>query len=198
MKINEAHELLEKYVTSTTLQRHCLTVSVVMKYWAETLGEDNPEFWECVGLLHDIDYEQFPEKHCVKAKEILENEKANYPGISDELIHAVQSHGWNICCDVEPVHRMEKVLYTIDELTGLIFACAMARPSRSVMDLEVKSVTKKFKTQSFAAGCNREIITNGMNLMKSVIPDIDDDEIINRCILAMRTKAAILGVGSLI
>lgn len=197
MKINDAHDLLLKYVTSPTLQRHCLTVSVVLKYWAESLGEPDPEFWECVGLLHDIDFEQFPDEHCKKAKDILESEKANFPEITDELIHAVQSHGWNICCDVQPVHRMEKVLYTIDELTGLIFACAMARPSRSVMDLEVKSVTKKFKTPAFAAGCNREVISNGMELMKAVIPAIDNNEIINRCILAMRTQASALGVGTM-
>jgi len=197
MKIIDARELLSKYVTSTTLQRHCLTVSVVLKYWAESLGEEDPEFWECVGLLHDIDYEQFPDEHCIKAKEILEKEKSNFPDISDELIHAVQSHGWNICCDVQPLNRMEKVLYTIDELTGLIFACAMARPSRSVMDLEVKSVMKKFKTPAFAAGCNREVISNGMELMKAVIPAVDENEIIQRCILAMRTKAAALGVGSI-
>ena len=196
MKIKDAHDLLAKYVTSTTLQRHCLTVSVVLKYWAESLGEPDSEFWECVGLLHDIDFEQFQDEHCKKAKDILESEKANFPGITDELIHAVQSHGWNICCDVQPVHRMEKVLYTIDELTGLIFACAMARPSRSVMDLEVKSVLKKFKTPAFAAGCNREVISNGMELMKAVIPGIDNNEIIQRCILAMRTQAAALGVGT--
>ena len=197
MKINDAHDLLLKYVTSPTLQRHCLTVSVVLKYWAESLGEPDPEFWECVGLLHDIDFEQFPDEHCKKAKDILESEKANFPEITDELIHAVQSHGWNICCDVQPVHKMEKVLYTIDELTGLIFACAMARPSRSVMDLEVKSVLKKFKTPAFAAGCSREVISNGMELMKAVIPAIDNNEIINRCILAMRTQASALGVGTM-
>lgn len=197
MNIKDAQNLLSKYVTSTTLQRHCLTVSVVLKFWAESLDEEDPEFWECVGLLHDIDYEQFPDEHCIKAKDILEKEKSNFPDISDELIHAVQSHGWNICCDVQPVHRMEKVLYTIDELTGLIFACAMARPSRSVMDLEVKSVMKKFKTPAFAAGCNREVISNGMKLMEAVIPAVDDNEIIQRCILAMRTKAAALGVGTI-
>lgn len=195
MKIKDAHELLSKYVTSNTLQRHCLTVSVVLKYWANLLGEPDCEFWESVGLLHDIDYEQFPNEHCKKAKEILEAEKTNYPDISNELIHAIQSHGWKICCDVAPVHIMEKILYTVDELTGLIFACAMARPSRSVMDLEVKSVMKKFKTPAFAAGCNREIITNGMELIKAEISNIDNNEIIQRCILAMRTNAPLLGVG---
>lgn len=195
MKISDARALLSKYVTGMTLSRHSLTVSVVLKYWAEVLGENDVEFWECVGLLHDIDFEQFPSEHCVKAKEILESEKANYPDITDDLIHAVQSHGWNICSDVAPVHRMEKVLYTIDELTGLIFACAMARPSRSVMDMEVKSVVKKFKTPAFAAGCSREVMTNGMNMMKEAIPNLTDADIINNCILAMRSRAQELGVG---
>ena len=195
MKLSDAKKLLSEYVTSNTLQRHCLTVSVVLGYWANLLHEENVEFWECVGLLHDIDFEQYPDEHCVKAKDILEKEKANYPEITDELIHAVQSHGWEICCDVEPVHRMEKVLFTIDELTGLIFACAMARPSRSVMDMEVKSVMKKFKTPAFAAGCNRDVIKKGMSMMMDSIPDLTQEDIIQNCILAMRTRAGELGVG---
>ena len=194
MKIEDAQNLLQKYVSSNTLQRHSKTVAVVLKYWAKFIKDPKPDFWECVGLLHDIDFEKFPEEHCKKAAEIFENEKANFE-ITDELIHAVQSHGWNICCDVEPKSTMEIVLYTIDELTGLIFACAMARPSRSVMDLEAKSVIKKFKTPAFAAGCNREVIQNGMEMLKKEIPNLTDADIIQHCILAMRSHAAELGVG---
>lgn len=195
MKIIDAQQLLQKYVSSATLSRHSLTVCVAMQFWAKELGVQNDEFWACVGLLHDIDFEQYPNEHCVKAKEILNAEKQNYPDITDEFIHAVQSHGWGLCCDVEPVHLMEKVLYTIDELTGLIFACAMARPSRSVMDLEVKSVLKKFKIPAFAAGCSRDVITRGMDMMKNAVPTLSDEEIIQKTILAMRTRAAELGVG---
>lgn len=197
MKIDDARALLSKYVTSNTLSRHCLTVSVVLEYWAKLLGEKDSEYWACVGLLHDIDFEQFPNEHCVKAKEILNDEKQNFSDITDDLIHSIQSHGWGICCDVEPTHKMEKVLFTIDELTGLIFACAMARPSRSVMDLEVKSVLKKFKTPAFAAGCSREVISKGMELIKAENPEFTDEAIINHCILAMRTRAVELGVGLL-
>lgn len=112
MTISEAQKLLDTYVTGSTLRRHCLTVSAVMGYWAEQEGEDS-EFWQVTGLLHDLDFEKYPEQHCVKVKEILETERATFPAISDELIHAIQSHGWKLCCDVEPVTRMEKVLYTI-------------------------------------------------------------------------------------
>lgn len=195
MKIEDAQNLLAKYVTSNTLQRHCKTVSVVLKYWAKYIKDPNPEFWECAGLLHDIDYEKYPDEHCVKAAEIFAEEKANFEGITDELVHAVQSHGWNICCDVSPSNTMEKILYTIDELTGLIFACAMARPSHSVMDMEAKSVVKKFKTPAFAAGCNRDVISAGMEMMKAEIPELTDADIIQHCILAMRGNAAELGVG---
>ncbi len=189
MKVEDAKKLLAEYVTGETLNRHSRTVSAVMRYWAEKLGEPDPEFWECVGLLHDIDFERYPEQHCVKAKEILEAEKAQFPGITDELIHAVQSHGWGICCDVEPAVPMDKVLFTVDELTGLIFACAMARPSKSVMDMELKSVSKKFRTPAFAAGCNREVILKGAQMMGR-----DLNEVIEQCILAMRGRHEELGV----
>lgn len=189
MKIEDAQKLLEKYVTGATLIRHCKTVAAAMRYWAEKSGGKDPEFWECAGLLHDIDFEKYPEQHCVKAKEILEAEKSNFPGITDELIHAVQSHGWNICSDVKPESHMEKVLYTVDELTGLIFACAMARPSKSVMDMEVKSVAKKFKTLKFAEGCNREVIKAGADML-----GMDMNDVISNCILAMRERHEELGV----
>jgi predicted hydrolase (HD superfamily) len=195
MKKEHAEKLLAEYVTGTTLLRHCRTVSAAMRYFAEKYGERDPEFWECVGLLHDIDFEKYPDAHCVKAKDILESEKKNYLNsdgtseITDEMIHAIQSHGWGICCNVEPEERMEKVLYTVDELTGLIFACAMARPSKSVMDMEVKSVTKKFKTPSFAAGCSREVISKGAAMMNADLNDVIAD-----CIQAMRARHEELGV----
>ena len=195
MKIEQAKELLAKYVNGETLLRHCVTVSAAMRYWAELLGEEDPEFWECVGMLHDIDFEKYPEQHCVKAKDILEAEKEHYPDgkggslITGEMIHAVQSHGWKICCDVEPTVQMEKVLYTVDELTGLIFACAMARPSKSVMDMELKSVVKKFKTKSFAAGCNRDVIEEGAKMMGR-----DLNDVIWNCVLAMRARHEECGV----
>jgi predicted hydrolase (HD superfamily) len=188
MKLEQAKELLAKYVKGETLTRHCVTVSAAMDYWAKLLKEDDPEFWACVGMLHDIDFEQYPDQHCVKAKDILEAEKANYP-VTDEMIHAIQSHGWKICCDVEPTVPMEKVLYTVDELTGLIFACAMARPSKSVMDMELKSVTKKFKTRNFAAGCNRDVIEEGARMMGREL-----DDVIWNCILAMRAQHEACGV----
>lgn len=188
MTISEAQKLLDTYVTGSTLRRHCLTVSAVMGYWAEQEGEDS-EFWQVTGLLHDLNFEKYPEQHCVKVKEILETERATFPAISDKLIHAIQSHGWKLCCDVEPVTRMEKVLYTIDELTGLIFACAMARPSKSVMDMELKSVTKKFKTPAFAAGCNRDVIKEGAHMLGMELNDV-----ILRCLEGMRARHEELGV----
>lgn len=190
MTPSAAEELLSKYVKGETLLRHCKTVGVAMRHFAEKYGED-ADYWESVGILHDIDFEVAPEAHCVKCAEILAAEKADHPGIDDQMVHAIQSHGWNICCDVEPTHRMEKVLYTVDELTGLIFACAMARPSKSVDDMEVKSVTKKFKSLNFAAACNREVIRKGAELMGVELNDVIQD-----CILAMRTRPAALGLGS--
>jgi putative nucleotidyltransferase with HDIG domain len=189
MRFTDAQRLLGKYVTGETLLRHCLTVAVVLEYWARESGEADPETWRCIGLLHDIDFERYPAEHCVKAKEILEAEKANFPGLTDEIIHAVLSHGWKLCSDVEPVSQMEKALYAVDELTGLIYACAMMRPSKSVMDMEVKSVTKKFKTLNFAAGCNRDVIIEGAALM-----GMDLNAVIEKTIAAMRTEATALGV----
>ncbi len=187
MKPETAQELLKKYVTGETLLRHCRTVGIAMRYFAEKYGED-PDYWESVGILHDIDYEQHPDAHCIACADIFAAEKSDYPEIDDQLIHAVQSHGWSICCDIEPVHKMEKVLFTVDELTGLIFACAMARPSKSVCDMELKSVTKKFKTLNFAANCNREIIAKGAEMMGTEL-----NEVIQDCILAMRTKHEEIG-----
>ena len=151
----EAWKLLNEYNKSDALLKHGLAVEGVMRHFAEINGED-PEKWGVIGLLHDLDYEMYPEKHCVKTAEIMrEND------IDEDYIHAVCSHGWGLCCDVEPVEKMEKVLYTIDELTGLINAACLMRPSKSVLDIEVKSVKKKFKSSGFAAGVNREVIQKG-------------------------------------
>ena len=151
----EAWKLLNEYNKSDALLKHGLAVEGVMRHFAEINGEDT-EKWGVIGLLHDLDYEMYPEKHCVKTAEIMrEND------IDEDYIHAVCSHGWGLCCDVEPVEKMEKVLYTIDELTGLINAACLMRPSKSVLDIEVKSVKKKFKSSGFAAGVNREVIQKG-------------------------------------
>jgi predicted hydrolase (HD superfamily) len=142
-----------------------------------------------VGLLHDIDFEKYPQEHCVRAAEILHAETAHFPDLTEDMIHAILSHGWKRCNDVEPVAQMEKVLYIVDGLTGLIYACALMRPSKSVMDLEVKSVMKKFKTPAFAAGCDRDVIAAGAAML-----GMELDAVIDRTIQAMRKHAAELGV----
>lgn len=174
----EALELLQEFNKSDSLVKHALTVEAVMRHFAELLGEDK-EKWGIIGLLHDIDYEMYPEQHCIKAREILESKE--WP---EEYIHAVVSHGWKLCCDVEPVEKMEKVLYTIDELTGLIAATALMRPSKSIMDMEVKSVKKKWKQKSFAAGVNREVIEEG-----AVMLDMDMDLVMEETIKGMKQVA---------
>ncbi|MDR0823324.1 MAG: HD domain-containing protein [Endomicrobium sp.] len=190
MKFSDAKELLEKYVKGETLRRHCLTVAIVMEFWAKEFGEEaNAETWKSVGYLHDIDFELYPNEHCIKARGILENEKAAYPELSEEIIRAVLSHGWKLVNEVEPKTPMEKVLYAIDELTGLIFASAMVRPSKSVMDMETKSVMKKFKTPAFAANCNRAVISDGAAMLNMELPIV-----IEKTIMAMRTQAQALGV----
>ena len=141
--------------------QHALTVEGVMRWYANELGYgDEADFWATAGLLHDIDFEMWPEEHCVKAPELLKK-----AGCGDDLIHAVCSHGYGLCCDVEPEHEMEKVLYAADELTGLIGAAALMRPSKSVKDMEVKSVKKKYKDKKFAAGCSRAVIEQGAELL---------------------------------
>ena len=137
--------------------QHALTVEGVMRWYANELGYgEEADFWATVGLLHDIDFEMWPEEHCVKAPELLEK-----AGASAELIHAVCSHGYGLCCDVEPVHEMEEVLFAADELTGLIGAAARMRPSKSCKDMELSSLKKKFKDKKFAAGCSRDVIKTG-------------------------------------
>ena len=145
----EAFELLKEYNKNEALIRHALAVEAVMLHFAEIFGEPDKEKWGIIGLIHDLDYEMYPDQHCQKVREILTEH--NWP---EDYIRAVQSHGWGICSDVEPVEKMEKVLYTIDELTGLINATALLRPSKSILDLTVKSV-KKNGNKSFAAGVNR-------------------------------------------
>ncbi len=176
-----AWNLLCKYNHDPFHLRHALTMEGVMRYFARENGfAQDEEFWGNVGLLHDIDFEQFPEEHCVKAPELLREGGADEP-----LVHAVCSHGWGITVDVRPEHLMEKLLFASDELSGLIWASALMRPSRSVQDLELKSVKKKFKNRKFAAGCSREVITKGAELVGWTL-----DELIERTILAMRSCEA--------
>lgn len=183
----EAYELLCEYNDSTALINHALAVEGVMRHFARLLSEDE-DTWGIVGLLHDIDYQQYPEQHCLKAKEILTER-----GIDEHIVHAVMSHGYEICCDVKPEHIMEKVLFTIDELTGLINASAIMRPSRSVLDLELSSVRKKYKDRKFAAGVNRETIEKGCAML-----GMDLDYVITETILGMREVAEVIGLkGSL-
>lgn len=179
----EAWELLTKYTKTPNLQKHALAVEAVMKHFAK-LNYEDVEKWGVVGLLHDLDYEQYPEEHCHKVVEIMQEE-----GIDDFYIHAVCSHGYGICSDVKPEHIMEKVLYTIDELTGLINALCLMRPSKSVLDLEVKSVKKKFKDKSVASGVNRQIVKDGCEMLGMSL-----DEVIKETIEGMKTEAEAIGL----
>ena len=179
----EAWEWLCAYNESDSLRRHGLAVEGVMRHFARLAGEDE-EFWGVVGLLHDLDYERYPQEHCTKVREILTEQ-----GVDEEYIHAIASHGWGLCSDVEPVERMEKVLYATDELTGLITAAALMRPSHSVMDLELKSVKKKFKDKRFAAGVDRDVITKGAEMVGMPL-----DDLIQETILGMREVADSIGL----
>lgn len=183
MTREEAFSLLEQYVKTEANIRHALAVEGVMRYFAEKAGED-PEVWGIVGLLHDIDYEKYPEAHCKKAEEILEN-----AGLEAEYIRAVCSHGYGLCSDIEPLSKIEQTLYTIDELTGLIYAAALMRPSKSVMDLELKSLKKKYKDKRFAAGVDRSIIEDGASRLEMPL-----DEVLQETILGMRTVADAIGL----
>ncbi|WP_352401203.1 hydrolase [Anaerotignum sp.] len=154
---DEAWEILTKYNKEAFHLQHSETVESVMRYFAKELGYgEEEEFWGNVGLLHDLDFEMYPQEHCLKCQELMRE-----LDLEERLIHAVASHGYGICCDVEPTHEMEKVLFAVDELTGLIGAAALMRPSKSVQDMELKSVKKKFKDKAFAAGCNRDVIKRG-------------------------------------
>ncbi len=175
---SEAWELLNEFNKEPFHIRHAVTVEGVMRYFAETLGyADEVELWGIVGLLHDLDFEMYPEQHCIKSQEIMRER-----GLDERIIHGTASHGYGLTVDIKPEHEMEKVLYATDELTGLIGAVAIMRPSKSVQDLELKSVRKKFKTLNFAAGCSREVISNGAEMLGWTL-----DELIEKTILAMRS-----------
>ena len=175
MNWNEAYELLKKYNKEQFHIEHAVTVSYVMEYFAKKYNE-NEEFWSIAGLLHDIDYEMWPQEHCKKCVELLNEANAN-----NELIHAVCSHGYGLCSDVEPSNEMEKILFATDELTGLIWAAAKMRPSHSTKDMEVSSLKKKFKDKKFAAGCSRDVIRTGAERL-----DWDLDKLFDETIQAMR------------
>jgi putative nucleotidyltransferase with HDIG domain len=179
----EALTLLKQYNQNESLIKHALAVEGVMRYFARQRGEDE-EKWGTIGLIHDLDYEQFPDRHCHKTEEILREN--NWP---EEYIRAVVSHGWGICTEVKPESEMEKVLYTIDELTGLVVTTALVRPSKSVMDVKTKSVKKKWKDKRFAAGVDRSIIEKGANMLGIEIPDL-----INDTIMGMREVAEEIGL----
>lgn len=178
MNREEAFDLLKEYNQESFHIRHALTVEGVMKYFAQKLGyEGETEFWGIVGLLHDLDFEKYPEEHCKKSQEIMRER-----GIDEKIIQATASHGYNLTVDIKPEHEMEKILYATDELTGLIGAVALMRPSKSVQDLEVKSVKKKYKTEKFAAGCSRKVIADGAQMLGWEL-----DKLIEETILAMRS-----------
>lgn len=179
----EAFSLLKKYNTNEGLIKHALAVEAVMRYCARKRGQDE-EKWAVIGLIHDLDYEQFPEQHCLKTEEILVSE--NWP---EEYVRAVISHGWGVCTDVEPQSELEKVLYAIDELTGLVTATALVRPSKSVMDMKAKSVKKKWKDKSFAAGVNRDVIEKGAEML-----GMELSELITDVIMGMRQIADQIGL----
>ena len=175
----QALSLLHKYNKESFHIQHALTVEGVMRWFAQENGEDT-EFWGLCGLLHDIDFEVYPEEHCLKAPALLAEVNA-----SEEMVHAICSHAYGMCCDVEPTHLMEKVMFAADELTGLIGAAARMRPSKSVMDMEVSSLKKKFKDKKFAAGCSRDTIREGAERLGWTL-----EELMEKTILAMRSCEA--------
>ncbi len=157
-----AYDLLKKYNKDPFHIQHALTVEAVMKWFAKEQGyEEESEYWGMVGLLHDIDFELYPDEHCIKAPELL-----RAGGVGEDMIHSICSHCYGITNDVEPTHEMEKILFATDELTGLIWSASLMRPSKSTKDMELKSLQKKYKTKSFAAGCSREIIEQGAQMLQ--------------------------------
>lgn len=180
----QAFDLLKEYNSNLSLIRHALAVESVMLRFADILGEGDREKWGIIGLIHDLDYEKYPESHCRKVREILT--ERHWP---EDYIRAVESHGWGRCTEVQPVERMEKVLYTVDELTGLISAVAILRPTKSILDLPVKSVKKKWKDKAFAAGVSREVIEQGANSL-----GMDLDVVIAETIEGMRNVAEAIGL----
>lgn len=177
----EACELLHKYNKEEFHIQHALTVEGVLRWYAKELGYgEDEEYWGITGLLHDIDFELYPEEHCKKAPELLKE-----GGVGDDMIYSICSHGYGICCDLEPKHEMEKVLFAADELTGLIWSAALMRPSKSVMDMEVKSLKKEFKDKRFAAGCSRDVIRTGAERLGWEL-----DDLFEKTIEAMRSCEA--------
>ena len=173
-----AWELLREYNKDEFHLEHAEIVGKTMRYFAEKLGYgDEADFWEVVGILHDLDFEMYPQEHCIKSQEIMRER-----GVDERIIHATASHGYAITVDIKPEHEMEKVLYAVDELTGLIGAVVIMRPSKSVQDLELKSVRKKYKSKGFAAGCSREVIERGADMLGWSL-----DKLIERTIEALRT-----------
>jgi predicted hydrolase (HD superfamily) len=183
MTRNEAWELLRKYNADRFHLQHGLTVEAVMRWFAKDQGVTEPsqiEFWGNVGLLHDIDFEKWPEEHCKKAPSLLKE-----AGADDKLIHAVVSHGYGLCSDVEPTEQMEKILFAVDELTGLIWSASLVRPSKSTQDMKLKSVREKFKSKGFAAGCSREVIQQGADRLGWTL-----DQLMEKTLQAMKDSEA--------
>jgi len=180
---DEALALLKEFNQNESLIKHALAVEGVMRYMARKRGHDE-EKWGMIGLVHDLDYDRYPEQHCQKTEEILK--ERDWP---EEYVRAVLSHAWGMCTDIEPQHEMEKILYAIDELTGLVVAVALVRPSRSVLDMKVKSVAKKWKDKSFAAGANRDVIQKGAKMLGLELSDLFEE-----VIMGMREVAEAIGL----
>ncbi len=180
----QAYELLKKYNQNESLIKHALTVEAVMRHFAGLFGETDIQKWGIIGLCHDLDYEMYPEEHCKKVRQILTEEK--WP---EDYIRAIESHGWGLCVDVKPLHKMEWVLYTIDELTGLITAAALVRPSKSILDMEIKSIKKKWKDKAFAAGVNRQVIEDGAKNL-----GMELDTVITETLEGMKKVAESIGL----
>jgi putative nucleotidyltransferase with HDIG domain len=180
---DEAFALLREFNQNESLIKHALAVEGVMRYMARKRGHDE-EKWGVIGLVHDLDYDRYPEQHCQKTEEILKER-----GWPEEYVRAVLSHAWGMCTDIEPQHEMEKILYAIDELTGLVVAVALVRPSRSVLDMKVKSVAKKWKDKSFAAGANRDVIQKGAEMLGLELSDLFEE-----VIMGMREVAEAIGL----
>ena len=180
MNREQAHDILMKYMKGENYITHSYAVEAIMKGLAKRLAPDQVEYWGIVGLLHDLDFEQWPEEHCIKSQELMRE-----AGLDEALIHATASHGWGEVCDIKPEHEMEKVLFACDELTGLIGAAALMRPSRSYADMELKSLKKKFKDKKFAAGCSREVISKGAELL-----GWDLDKLLDMTLRAMQATEA--------
>jgi predicted hydrolase (HD superfamily) len=180
----QALQLLNNYIENPSLRKHSLSVGAIMRHFAQAAGED-AEKWEVVGLLHDLDYEKFPQEHCFKILEILKD----YPA---EYTRAIQSHGWSICTDVEPQSLMEKTLFAVDELSGLIIACSLVRPSKSIHEVEVSSIMKKFKNPSFAAGVDRNIVQKGADMLGTTV-----EQLAEKVLKALQQSADEIGIAGI-